>query len=318
MLWMLFQVQVFNSLMACGMKLSLNLVILVLVLWYHLPDGSRQNSLWLGWWGSFVILRAFFLLGTKDPPWMAAPSWCSVQFSPPSVKSYDWGRCSCRTRLWCSQSGYSLWCTCGSCRVSWSSYWTSSACGGRRAAVELFWWWCLCDESKSGPHWFVCTSLFCHLFASHVFKGDISWDLLYIIGVFISANRATNHTNQNIVVGCLGQKTWDSTSHSDVSPPSDVTCKLIQIYFWELPLLFFLQANQSKLGFFGRGRVKTGTKVENVKREHEILYFFIWKHVDLLLKKRLFLYFPFKPWTFFLLALNPGPTPVPSHSDSGK
>lgn len=32
--------QEFRSLMACGMKLSLSLVV-----WYRLPDGSRQNSL---------------------------------------------------------------------------------------------------------------------------------------------------------------------------------------------------------------------------------------------------------------------------------
>ena len=42
------KVQVFNSLMACGMKLSLNLVVLVLMLRYRMQDGSRQNSLWLG------------------------------------------------------------------------------------------------------------------------------------------------------------------------------------------------------------------------------------------------------------------------------
>jgi len=50
-------VQVFNSLMACGMKLSLRLVVLVLMLQYRLPDGSRQNSLWLGWWGFLLKIE---------------------------------------------------------------------------------------------------------------------------------------------------------------------------------------------------------------------------------------------------------------------
>jgi len=41
-------VQVFNSRIAFGMKLSLRLVVLVRMLRLRLPDGSRQNSVWLG------------------------------------------------------------------------------------------------------------------------------------------------------------------------------------------------------------------------------------------------------------------------------
>ena len=52
MLWM-FLVQVFNSLMACGIKLSLSLVVLVRMLRYCLPDGSKQNSLWPA--GAYIV-----------------------------------------------------------------------------------------------------------------------------------------------------------------------------------------------------------------------------------------------------------------------
>ena len=37
--------QEFSSLIARGIKLSLNLVVLVRMLRYRLPDGSRRNSL---------------------------------------------------------------------------------------------------------------------------------------------------------------------------------------------------------------------------------------------------------------------------------
>ena len=39
----------FKSVMAWGMKLSLSLVVRARMLQYRRPDGSRQNSLWLGW-----------------------------------------------------------------------------------------------------------------------------------------------------------------------------------------------------------------------------------------------------------------------------
>lgn len=39
---MSFRAQVFNTLMACGMKLSLSLVV-----WYRQLDSSSQNSVWL-------------------------------------------------------------------------------------------------------------------------------------------------------------------------------------------------------------------------------------------------------------------------------
>ena len=58
---------------------------------------------------------------------MVAPSWwCVGQTSPPSVKPYGSGRCSCHSRQWCSQSGYSLWCTCRNCRESWHPCWASA------------------------------------------------------------------------------------------------------------------------------------------------------------------------------------------------
>ena len=36
--------QVFNSLLACGMKLSLSLVVLVLMLRYRLPDNKAESN----------------------------------------------------------------------------------------------------------------------------------------------------------------------------------------------------------------------------------------------------------------------------------
>ena len=58
-----------------------------------------------------------------------------------SVEPYGSGLCSCHTRWWCSQSGYSLWCTCRNCRESSHPCWASTACGGRRAAVWPSSWW---------------------------------------------------------------------------------------------------------------------------------------------------------------------------------
>ena len=120
---------------------------------YCQTDGSKQNSLRLGWQGSLMI--RFGLLptaGCRGPPWMAAPSWwCAEHTSPP--KPYGSGRCSCHIRRWCSQSGYPLRCTCRSCRESWNPCWASTACGGRRAAVWPSSWWSLCGESRSGYHW---------------------------------------------------------------------------------------------------------------------------------------------------------------------
>ena len=90
---------------------------------------------WSGWPSSYTS-------GCRGPPWMAAPSWwCAVQTSPPFVKPYGSGRCSCHTRRWCSQSRCSLWCTGRNCRESWHPCWASTACGGRRAAVWSSFWW---------------------------------------------------------------------------------------------------------------------------------------------------------------------------------
>ena len=135
---------------------------------------------------------------------MAAPSWwCAVQFSPPSVKPYDWGRDAAAVPGRDAASQDTLY----GAPVEVAEYPGVHVEPPQPAEEEEPLFCCFgdggsvkSDESKSGPHWFVCTSLFCHLFASHVFKGDISWDLLYIISVFKSANQATNHTNPNVLV----------------------------------------------------------------------------------------------------------------------
>ncbi len=49
----------FSSLMACEKELSRILLVLVLMLWYRLPDGSSEKSSWLGWQESLMIFRAF-------------------------------------------------------------------------------------------------------------------------------------------------------------------------------------------------------------------------------------------------------------------
>ncbi len=49
----------FSSLMACKKKLSRVLLVLVLMLWYRLPDGSSEKSSWLSWQESLMIFRVF-------------------------------------------------------------------------------------------------------------------------------------------------------------------------------------------------------------------------------------------------------------------
>ena len=64
-------VQVFNSRIACGMKLSLSLVDLAAVA----PARRQQTEQFvagvMGWWGSFIIRRDFFLslsdVDTEEP-----------------------------------------------------------------------------------------------------------------------------------------------------------------------------------------------------------------------------------------------------------
>ena len=113
----------FNSLIACGMKLLQNLVILHRMLQYLLAEASSLNSPFCGWEGSVDILSA---LVTQR---FCAMSWTGGREVPIIFSAVLTTLCSQQPRWRCSWSARSQWFL---CRMWWE--WevccmTNSLCG---------------------------------------------------------------------------------------------------------------------------------------------------------------------------------------------
>lgn len=132
--------QEFRSLMACGMKLSLSLVVR-----YRLPDGSRRNSLCFG---CLMILLAFFQhcleqSSSKGGSFVLFRCWAAlvVEGGATATAGFDAAH---QDALHCAPVEAD--------EYPWVNVESPQPAEEEETMSWCFSWWCQCGESRSDPH----------------------------------------------------------------------------------------------------------------------------------------------------------------------